>query len=72
MDKSIQQLRNIITNECLLMNIEYPHIAAGCTHAEDIYERSKSLVTGVRTGIAMAKLKQKEFNAKRWEEFLNL
>lgn len=62
MDKSRQQLRNIITNECLLMDIDHRNITIGCSHAEDMFEHSKSLVSSVRLGVAVARIEQKAFD----------
>jgi len=49
-----QRVREVVTNECLLKDLDLEHIEFGCTHAEYMVGQEVPFDTSVHSGIAVA------------------
>ncbi len=52
--QTFDRIRSIITNECLLMDIDFEPINKGCQLAEYEFKQSKSFSYCVYMGVAVA------------------
>ncbi len=52
---ALKRILSIITNECLLDNIEQEYIASGCQYATYEFEMNKNFSAAISDGVAIAK-----------------
>jgi len=49
------RMREIIINECLMLNIDMEHIEFGCNHASYMLSYSRNFAESVDAGVAVAR-----------------